>query len=104
MMRTNRNTVRRALEYCRLEGDGLYPMMLGPEVGLVSILELTTENDGKGPYLSSIPTNPFTQTNGIRGQVVQDDGTNASAWYYYLSDYRRQANFQANDCVEHLIE
>jgi len=103
-MKSNLNVVRRALQCYRLEHDGLNPDILSNPQGVCWLVGLDTESDGKGPYLSAIPDNPFTGTNSIQTNKVQEDGTNATAWYFGPPPVGSNAMFHANDSVEHFQE
>jgi len=100
-LRSDLNTVRRVLMCFKFEkGDKSLDFPTG-HGGFYMMAALTS---GEGTHLSSIPVNPFTGTNRVRSREVQEDGTDASAWYLWVSADHREFKFRANDSLEHAKE
>jgi len=90
---SNLQTIRSQLELYKLQHSGNYPT--DATTFADQMTEKTTEagsttNGTLGPYLLSIPENPYTGTNTIN----EADGTD-SAWYYKVTS--GEAEFRAND-------
>ncbi|MBN1488753.1 MAG: hypothetical protein JXA69_02455 [Phycisphaerae bacterium] len=90
------SAARNALELYRLEHGRTYPAV----ETFVEQMTVATEADGTvvpfegafGPYLDSIPVNPYTGTN-----TVSDGAAGTSAWYFNPAT----GEFRANDCEAH---
>lgn len=92
---TNLQTIRAQIELYRLQHNDTYPTL----ASFVAQMTAGTKADGTagtdfGPYLLSIPPNPFS---GV--STVTNTGTPASTlgWYYNEST----GQFAANDSVAH---
>ncbi len=74
-------TVRQQLQLYKLQHDGDWPA----DDKIVAQLTGTTQKDGSangplGPYLTTFPTNPFTDSADIDEGNTKGDGSHA--WYY----------------------
>jgi len=90
---TNLQTVRAQLELYKLQHDGSYPTdatTFANQMNQKTTVAGSTISGTLGPYLLSVPNNPYTGTNTVN----QSDGT-ASAWYYKVTN--GIATFRAND-------
>ena len=81
-------TIRDQIELYAVQHNDTYPTA----GGFVAQMTATTDISGNagagfGPYMQSVPTNPFTLTN-----TVGNGAYGASAWYYDGA-----GNFRAND-------
>lgn len=93
-LQTNLQTIRAQIELYKAQHNGSYPTL----ANFTAQMTAGTNADGTpgtafGPYLLSIPNNPFTNVNTIT--------TNAAAagqgWYYNQAT----GEFRANDSVAH---
>ncbi len=90
---TNLQTIRSQLELYKLQHNGNYPTdstTFANQMTQKTTASGSTTDGTLGPYLLSVPNNPYTSTNTINAA----DGT-ASAWYYSVTD--GVATFRAND-------
>ncbi len=94
---TNLATIRGQVQLYKLQHTDNYPTYAA------FATQMTTFTDGSGntnatktatfkygPYLSTIPTNPFTETNAL-----SNDDTATTAWYYNQTT----GEFKANDGI-----
>lgn len=87
-------SIRSQINLYKLQHAGSYPT---DATTLANQLTLKTKEDGSttngtiGPYLMSMPNNPFTGTN-----TVNADDSTASAWYYKVES-NGTFTFRAND-------
>ena len=92
---TNLATIRGQIQLYKLQHTDSYPMYAA------FAAQMTTYTDGSGnsnasetatykygPYLSTLPNNPFTDTNAL-----SNDDTATTAWYYNQTT----GEFKAND-------
>jgi general secretion pathway protein G len=89
----NLRTIRAQLELYKLQHNGNYPTdatTFANQMTLKTTAAGSTTGGTLGPYLLSVPNNPYTGTNTINAA----DGT-ASAWYYLVTS--GVAEFKAND-------
>jgi general secretion pathway protein G len=90
---TNLRTVRAELELYRLQHNGNYPTDAGTfadQMTSKTTAAGSTTGGTLGPYLLSVPHNPYTGTS-----TVSDDDSATTGWYYNVSD--GIATFKAND-------
>lgn len=90
---TNLHTIRAQLELYRLQHNDTYPTddtTFSDQMTLKTTAAGSTTNGTLGPYLLSVPNNPYIGTNTIN----ETDGT-ASAWYYKVTS--GVVVFRAND-------
>ncbi len=83
-LQTNLHTIRSQLQLYRMQHNGTWPVLatFTNQMTLVSKADGTTAALGTsgypyGPYLLTIPNNPFTDTN-----TVSAGAADSSAWYY----------------------
>jgi len=83
-LQTNLHTIRSQLQLYRMQHNGTWPLLatFTNQMTLVSKADGTTAALGTsgyayGPYLLTIPNNPFTDTN-----TVSAGAADSSAWYY----------------------
>ncbi|MBN2560691.1 MAG: prepilin-type N-terminal cleavage/methylation domain-containing protein [Phycisphaerae bacterium] len=91
---TNLQTIRGQIELYKLQHNGLYPTaadVVAQLTGTTDVAGATTGTDF-GPYLQTMPNNPFTNTNTVGSGVV-----GSSAWYYNVTG----GVFKANDNAAH---
>ena len=94
-LQTNLATMRGQIELYKLQHGGTYPSL----VNFVDAMTKKTDFDGTinattgkyGPYMQSIPNNPFTNPPG--NDVTAGAAGAAKAWYYDASN----GTFRAND-------
>ncbi len=89
----NLATIRAQLELYKLQHNGSYPTdstTFASQMTQKTTAAGSTTNGTLGPYLQSMPNNPYTGTNTIGAS----DGT-ATAWLYTVSS--GVATFRAND-------
>ena len=72
---TNLQIVRGQIGLYRLQ-QNCYPSLAN------FAAEMTTPTKGHGPYLQSIPNNPYWSGDPGRANSVSNGGPGASAWYY----------------------
>jgi general secretion pathway protein G len=70
-LKTNLQTVRGQIQLYRIQHNETFPSLADFSD------QMTTEIGGKGPYLLSIPNNPYTDTN-----TLGEGAEGTSAWYY----------------------
>ncbi|UCF32686.1 MAG: hypothetical protein JSV78_10170 [Phycisphaerales bacterium] len=90
---TNLRTVRAELELYRLQHNGNYPTdaaTFADQMTSKTTVAGSTTGGTLGPYLLSVPRNPYTGTN-----TVSDDDSATTGWYYNVSN--AIATFKAND-------
>jgi general secretion pathway protein G len=90
---TNLRTIRAELELYRLQHHGNYPAdarTFADQMTSKTTAAGSTTGGTLGPYLLSVPKNPYTGTS-----TVSDDDSATTAWYYEVSD--GIATFKAND-------
>jgi general secretion pathway protein G len=90
---TNLRTIRAELELYRLQHNGNYPTDAGTfadQMTSKTTAAGSTTGGTLGPYLLSVPRNPYTGTS-----TVSDDDSATTGWYYNVSD--GIATFKAND-------
>ncbi|NLX22724.1 MAG: prepilin-type N-terminal cleavage/methylation domain-containing protein [Phycisphaerae bacterium] len=83
-LETNKQIVRGQVELYKLQHDGEYPdeKTFTDQMTKASKIDGTTSDPGSagfdlGPYLQSIPNNPYTSTN-----TVGSGARGSSAWYF----------------------
>ncbi len=83
-LQTNLHTIRSQLQLYRMQHNGSWPVLatFTNQMTLVSKADGTTAALGTsgypyGPYLLTIPNNPYTDTN-----TVSAGAADSSAWYY----------------------
>jgi general secretion pathway protein G len=81
-LKTNLQTIRGQLQLYKIQHDDNWPALA------TFTAEMTTEISNKGPYLLSIPNNPYTETNTMGAGALD-----SSAWYYNETT----GVFRAND-------
>ena len=87
-LKTNLHTIRSQLQLYKMQHNDTWPAL----ASFTAKMTAGTKADGTagtdyGPYLLSIPDNPYTSTNTV-GSGVAD----SSAWYYDESDGTFRAN------------
>ena len=94
-LQTNLQTVRSQLQLYKLQHDETWPSLAGFEKQMTQATDAAgkpappgTTGFPYGPYLLSIPDNPYTDTN-----TVTKGATDSSAWYYD----EKVGTFRAND-------
>jgi len=90
---TNLRTIRAQLELYKLQHNGSYPTdatTFSDQMTLKTTAAGSTTSGTLGPYLLTVPTNPYTSTITINAV----DGT-ATAWYYLVTS--GVVEFKAND-------
>ena len=94
-LQTNLQTIRGQLEVYKLQHNSTYPAyatfsnQMTQYTDVSGAAQATKDATHKfGPYLLSVPVNPFTNTNTLSN----NDGT-ASAWYYNQTT----GQFKSND-------
>ncbi|MCK4659101.1 MAG: type II secretion system protein [Phycisphaerae bacterium] len=94
-LQSNLNTIRSQLQLYKMQHNGSWPALatFTNQMTLVSKADGSTAALGTagypyGPYLLSIPNNPFTDTN-----TVTNGADDTSAWHYNAST----GEFRAND-------
>ena len=97
-LKTNLQTIRAQIELYKMQHNETYPTSA---TTFVNQMTLASKSDGTtaaigtagfnlGPYLQSIPNNPYTDTN-----TVGTGGVGSSAWYYNGSTGQFRANHDA---------
>jgi general secretion pathway protein G len=75
---TNLQTIRGQLELYRLQHNSTYPLLASFTAQMTAGTDISgSPGVDFGPYLQSIPNNPFTNTNDLG-----TGGLDSSAWYY----------------------
>jgi type II secretion system protein G len=89
----NLQTIRAQLELYKLQHNGSYPTdatTLKDQMTKKTTVAGSTTGGTLGPYLMSIPKNPYTNTD-----TISADDTATSGWYYLVSS--GVATFKSND-------
>ncbi len=97
-LKTNLQTIRGQIHLYKMQHDGSYPTSVGT---FVNQMTLASKPDGStaaigtsgfdlGPYLQSVPDNPYTGSNSVGSGSL-----GSSDWYYNAST----GEFRANDSV-----
>ena len=91
---TNLQTIRTQIELYKLQHNGSYPTLagFGAQMTAGTLVDGTAGADF-GPYLLSIPNNPFSNVNTITNEVAGA----GKGWYYNEAT----GEFRANDSVAH---
>ncbi len=93
-LKTNLQSIRAQLELYKLQHNSSYPTL----ASFTAQMTAGTDADGAagtdfGPYLMTVPTNPFTNVN-----TVTDEAAGAGKGWYYNED---TGEFRANDSATH---
>ena len=98
-LKTNLQTIRGQIQLYKLQPNDVYPALATfvEQMPLASKADGTTAPVGTaefdlGPYLQSVPTNPYTHT-----ATVGSGAVGSSAWYYN----EVTGVFRANDAAAH---
>jgi len=98
-LKTNLQTIRAQIQMYRMEHNGNYPTDVN---SFITQMTMASKQDGStaaigtagfnfGPYLQSIPNNPYTGNN-----VLGSGGIGSSDWYYDGTTGQFRANHHAD--------
>ncbi len=99
-LKTNLQTIRGQIQLYKIQHNDVYPALatFANQMTLASKEDGTTAALGTagfdlGPYLQSVPVNPYTGTN-----TIGNGAAGTSAWYYDEAT----GTFRANDAAAHI--
>ena len=94
-LRTNLQTIRAQIELYKIQHNGSYPALASFTAQMTAGTTVTgTVGTDFGPYLLSIPTNPFSGVNTVTSTATP---AITLGWFYNETT----GVFQANDSVAH---
>ena len=87
-LKTNLHTIRGQLQLYKIQHNDTWPTLASFTAQMTAGTKVDgTASTDYGPYLLSIPDNPYTSTN-----TVGNGAADSSAWYYDQSDGTFRAN------------
>ena len=93
-LKTNLQTIRAQLELYKLQHNGTYPALNTFTTQMTEGTKVDgTAGTDLGPYLLTIPNNPFSNVNTITNEAAGS----GKGWYYDATT----GEFRANDSVAH---